>query len=239
MKLVYGGFSEIFLFKKKAIVISMAFCSFAKGMNVLLLVAFIVLLTVVGFVWAYNSSGTGGDPAAMGHSVDEIDWSKPLPNDLYVSGNVGIGTPSPTQKLDVIGYVRGETGLCINNDCRTTWPAGGNDILMAGTEQIVAYPSDPDAGISEEIDVSSFDFSSPDDYQVFLTPQTSIGGPVNQDPCFSGVVNDIVDNGCFGPLWWPVIANKTDTSFRILVHDNVDNDFPNLQVLVDYIVVKH
>jgi hypothetical protein len=38
-------------------------------------------------------------------------------------GNVGIGTTNPTQKLDVAGYVKG-TGLCIGNDCRTSWPGG-------------------------------------------------------------------------------------------------------------------
>ena len=39
-------------------------------------------------------------------------------------GNVGIGVLSPSQKLDVAGYVRGSTGLCIVDDCRTSWPAG-------------------------------------------------------------------------------------------------------------------
>jgi len=41
------------------------------------------------------------------------------------SGNVGIGTINPSQKLDVIGYVRGATGLCIGGDCRTSWPPDG------------------------------------------------------------------------------------------------------------------
>lgn len=38
---------------------------------------------------------------------------------------MGIGTQSPTQKLDVIGYIRGATGLCIGSDCRTSWPSAG------------------------------------------------------------------------------------------------------------------
>ncbi|MDE1919781.1 MAG: hypothetical protein KGH56_03800 [Patescibacteria group bacterium] len=44
-------------------------------------------------------------------------------NGLIVqSGNVGIGTASPSQQLDVAGYVRSATGLCIGSDCRTSWP---------------------------------------------------------------------------------------------------------------------
>lgn len=41
------------------------------------------------------------------------------------TGNVGIGTLTPSQRLDVSGYVRGATGLCIGDDCRTSWPSGG------------------------------------------------------------------------------------------------------------------
>jgi len=43
---------------------------------------------------------------------------------LDTSGNLGIGTASPSQKLEVAGYIKG-TGLCISNDCRTSWPSGG------------------------------------------------------------------------------------------------------------------
>jgi hypothetical protein len=48
------------------------------------------------------------------------------PGFIVRNGYVGIGTTEPTQKLDVDnGYVRGGTGLCIGNDCRTSWPTGG------------------------------------------------------------------------------------------------------------------
>jgi len=55
-------------------------------------------------------------------------------NGLLVSnGNVGIGTTEPTQKLDVTGYVKGRTGLCIGNDCRTSWPSGGIPCSLKGS----------------------------------------------------------------------------------------------------------
>jgi len=51
---------------------------------------------------------------------DGTTWSEKVT--FLNSGNVGIGTVNPSQKLDVAGYVKG-TGLCIGNDCRTSWPS--------------------------------------------------------------------------------------------------------------------
>lgn len=46
-------------------------------------------------------------------------------NQLAVSGgNIGIGTSSPTEKLEVVGKVKA-TELCIGTDCKSAWPSGG------------------------------------------------------------------------------------------------------------------
>jgi hypothetical protein len=54
-------------------------------------------------------------------------WGNPTrPLSLQPSGgNVGIGTLTPTVKLDVAGEIKG-TQLCIGNDCRGAWPTGGS-----------------------------------------------------------------------------------------------------------------
>lgn len=66
--------------------------------------------------------GVGGVFRAYGGSNSAV---------LSVVGDkVGIGTNAPTQKLDVEGYIRGSTGLCIGNDCRTSWPSGGTGISI-------------------------------------------------------------------------------------------------------------
>ena len=43
---------------------------------------------------------------------------------MYIcsNGRVGIGVTAPTRTLDVSGYVKGRSGLCIGNDCRNAWP---------------------------------------------------------------------------------------------------------------------
>ncbi len=48
------------------------------------------------------------------------------------SGNVGIGVTNPTEHIDAAGYVKGRTGLCIGNDCRASWPAGGEPNRFGG-----------------------------------------------------------------------------------------------------------
>ncbi|MBU1036844.1 hypothetical protein KKF32_02300, partial [Patescibacteria group bacterium] len=47
---------------------------------------------------------------------------------ILQSGDVGIGTTSPAEKLEVIGKIKG-TELCIGTDCRAEWPAGAGGTL--------------------------------------------------------------------------------------------------------------
>ena len=79
---------------------------------------FIGLLAGAIYLLAFTGPGTRqpgeGDPDFWVRSSTSTDV-------YYTGGNVGIGTTDPSQKLDVAGYVKGQSGLCIGSDCRTSW----------------------------------------------------------------------------------------------------------------------
>src|SRR3989344_4488462 len=76
-------------------------------------------------ITSWSSGGSGFTGSGSTNYVAKFTGATSLGNSIiYDNGNVGIGTQSPSQKLDVSGYVRGSSGLCIGNNCRTSWPQG-------------------------------------------------------------------------------------------------------------------
>ncbi len=73
-------------------------------------VLFFIVLVFGGFliVMAYNPGGIGGIPSKMGHSVDEIDWGKPIQETVtLVKDGTNLGAPTlqlvgntPTIRID-------------------------------------------------------------------------------------------------------------------------------------------
>jgi len=72
-----------------------------------IIIGLLVIVASLILGYAYTS-GTGGTPSNMGHSVDEIDWSKQIPGNINLSGNLST------------------TGVCINGTCKTDWSQVGN-----------------------------------------------------------------------------------------------------------------
>ena len=64
------------------------------------LIAIVMAFIFIGVVYAYNS---GVSPSVMGHSSDEIDWSK---NIDQINVNI----------------LNATTKVCIGGDCKTAWP---------------------------------------------------------------------------------------------------------------------
>ena len=91
-------------------------------LKVSVLLTMIVVLLAVGsavssepdsILIIFESTGTGG--ASEGWVDDGYTVRLTTETD-----SVGIGISTPTQKLDVDGYIKG-TGLCIGSDCKSDW----------------------------------------------------------------------------------------------------------------------
>jgi hypothetical protein len=81
-------------------------------------------LTATGY--AFNTDALDGVAAGALLKKD------PTSNNVNVTGKLGVGVASPTQKLDVNGNVNA-TALCIGATCKTVFPAGTVTSISAGT----------------------------------------------------------------------------------------------------------
>ncbi len=57
-----------------------------------------------------------------GNTTTSSFWQNNGTSIYYNDGNVGVGTSTPSQKMEVAGNVKA-SGFCIGGDCRTSWPA--------------------------------------------------------------------------------------------------------------------
>jgi len=128
----------------------------SKGVFIGILLSVFLIAGVIG-VYAYNSGGTGGNPAQMGHSVDEIDWSKAIAkinattvciNNDCKSAWPGGGASQWTTSGVNISYNAGNVstanymkaaGICIGSDCRTVWPGGGGSSQWITSADGISY----------------------------------------------------------------------------------------------------
>ncbi|HKS08814.1 MAG TPA: hypothetical protein VJS13_04655 [Pyrinomonadaceae bacterium] len=70
------------------------------------------------------------------------------------AGSVGIGTTTPGFRLDVQGgAINASGGLCMNGDCRTTWPSGGGTSQWITSGTSIVY-NDGNVGIGVSVPTS-------------------------------------------------------------------------------------
>jgi hypothetical protein len=83
-------------------------------------------------------SGIGGSGTA--NYLSKFTATSTLGNSqIFDNGtNVGIGIINPSQRLEVAGYIKG-TGICIGNDCKTSWPTGAGGLPSGRSGQTLRH----------------------------------------------------------------------------------------------------
>ncbi len=104
-----------------------------------ILVSMLILVGALA-VYAFNPSGISGIPSTMGHSVDEIDWSKPIQDPVTMNGrldvkgrasfqgnNLFIKNPNSPENTQTWGFVvSGSNGKFNIGQAADTIPSGGS-----------------------------------------------------------------------------------------------------------------
>jgi hypothetical protein len=72
------------------------------------LAIFIALPVLLGFLAGFVVAWNSGQPTVMGHSLGELNWSFPIPGNLYVTNDVGVGVTGAgaTDEVTVDGTIR-------------------------------------------------------------------------------------------------------------------------------------
>ena len=91
-------------------------------------VAFIILLIIGVTVYAFGTS----TPSTFGHSAGELDLSAGVSGNAIFNDNVGIGTASPTEKLDVAGNIKASGIVCDSIGCIGSGGLGAGDVSISG-----------------------------------------------------------------------------------------------------------
>jgi trimeric autotransporter adhesin len=85
------------------------------------------------------SNGTFTDPASGQTYGLKVSQGLAVTGNVVLatqSGNVGIGTTNPGQKLEVVGNVS-SSAVCLGGTCNSTWPSGGGTVGGSGTANYV------------------------------------------------------------------------------------------------------
>ncbi|HWW74390.1 MAG TPA: hypothetical protein VNZ44_03285, partial [Pyrinomonadaceae bacterium] len=91
------------------------------------------------------------------------------------TGNVGVGTVAPAQKLDVAGNVN-STGLCIAGDCKTAWSqvGGSSSQWASGANSAISY-SAGSVGIGVAVPLAKLDVRGGADTSVMIGDRGTAG----------------------------------------------------------------